>query len=456
MTLWGGMFSQGLDSSAWSLNSSLNIDKRMAVEDVQGSMVWADGLFNTGLLTPDENQSIQTGLKQILDEFTSGVFVFKDTDEDIHTAVERRLGEIIGPTAGKLHTGRSRNDQVVTDFRLWVLNHLPEMDKTISQLQAVLVDRSESDLDIIIPGYTHLQKAQPILLSHWWLSFFWPLDRDRKKLKYIKEITSILPLGSGALAGTAFPIDRDKLAQNLGFMSASPNSLDSISDRDFAAEFLFWSSLLSVHLSRLAESLVLYCSAEFGYFKLADAYSTGSSLMPQKKNPDIFEITRGKTGHYFANLVGLLTTLKGLPSIYDKDLQEDKSYVFSSYDTLMLTIPAFAGGIKTLTPDPSRMLKNVDGSMLATDIADFLVKNQVPFREAHHIVGRIVQYTLKNNTSINDLSKEELSQFHPAFSVFNKTILSPQSSISNRNALGGTSREAVKLQILKAKETLAN
>ena len=456
MTLWGGMFSRGLESSAWNLNSSLDMDKRMALEDVQGSLAWAKALSDANIITKDEGECIQTGLNQVFEEFKSGFFQFKETDEDIHTAVERRLGELIGSTAGKLHTGRSRNDQVATDFRLWILHQIPMLNNAILQVQKTLVERSESDMDLILPGYTHLQRAQPILLSHWWLSYFWPLERDRQKLVYIQNCTAMMPLGSGAIAGTAFPIDRIKLSKNLGFLDPTPNSLDGVSDRDFAAEFLFWAALMGVHLSRLAESLVLYCSSEFGYFNLADAYSTGSSLMPQKKNPDIFEITRGKTGHYFANLIGLLTTLKGLPSVYDKDLQEDKSYVFSTFDTLLLTLPALAGGIQTLTPNPKKMLQNVDGSMLATDIADFLVKNKVPFREAHHIVGEIVKFALNNQMSINDISNEELVKFHPAFASFDKIILTPQNSINNRDAVGGTSRNAVLKQLAQAKIALEN
>ena len=454
MTLWGGMFSQGLENSAWNLNLSLNIDKRMALEDVQGSMAWLNSLFDAGLLNAEEFQSMLQGLDKIMAEFKTGVFVYKETDEDIHTAVERRLSELVGAIGGKLHTGRSRNDQVATDFRLLVIHQLPLLDQAISQLQNVLITRSEQDFGIILPGYTHMQRAQPILLSHWWLSFFWAFQRDRQKLQFIKETAAILPLGSGALAGTAFPINREKLAEKLGFKVPSQNSLDAVSDRDFAAEFLFWASLLGVHISRLAESLVLYCSAEFGYFNLSDAFSTGSSLMPQKKNPDIFEISRGKTGTFFANLIGLLTILKGLPSIYDKDLQEDKAFIFSTYDTLNLLLPALAGGILTLTPNPDKMRQNVDSSMLSTDIADFLVKNNVPFREAHHIVGQIVQSAIKENRSINQLTQAELIQYHPVFVKFSQDILSPENSIANRSSTGGTSKEAVLNQIKQAKSLL--
>jgi argininosuccinate lyase len=443
-----------LDSSAWNLNVSLDIDKRLAFEDVRGSMAWANGLEQAQILSAEENHSIQAGLAQIMEEFRNNSFLFKENDEDIHTAVERRLAEIIGITGKKLHTGRSRNDQVATDFRLWLLHQLPALEAAILELQNVLLERSISDTGIILPGYTHLQRAQPILLSHWWLSYFWPLQRDRQKLGYVKQITSILPLGCGALAGTAFNVNREYLAKELGFEKPAPNSLDAISDRDFAIEFLSWASLLGVHLSRLAESLVLYSTSEFSYFILADAYSTGSSLMPQKKNPDIFELTRGKSGVYISNLMGLLTTLKGLPSIYDKDLQEDKHYVFSSCDTVLLTLPALAGAIKTLTANPQKMFKNIDSSMLATDIADFLVKNGLPFREAHHVVGQIVQYSVKNQHPIDTLSKEKLLEFHPLFTNFTPEILSPQQSIANRSCTGGTSLDAVKVQIEDAQEQI--
>lgn len=454
MTLWGGMFSQGLNPSAWDLNLSLSIDKRLWHEDVTGSKVWAQGLCDAGILTISENASIQSGLDQIFDEFSSGGFLFKESDEDIHTAVERRLGELIGSTGGKLHTGRSRNDQVATDFRLWMINQIPMLNQLLVQLQTVILERAENDFGIILPGYTHMQRAQPILLSHWWLSFFWQLNRDRQKLVYLKSLCASLPLGSGALAGTAFPVDREKLASSLGFESPSPNSLDAVSDRDFTAEFLFWASMLGIHLSRLAESLVLYTSSEFAFFKCADPYSTGSSLMPQKKNPDIFELTRGKTGHYIANLMGLLTTLKGLPSIYDKDLQEDKSYVFSTFDTVQLTLPALSGAIQSLIVNPEKMASSLDGSMYATDIADFLVKNGVPFREAHHIVGQVVQHALKQNKPVDSLSINELLPFSHKFESMDPSLFSPEASISNRNAIGGTAREAVKNQIEQAKSAI--
>ena len=308
--LWGGRFSGDNDAQAWALNASIDFDQRLAPQDVRGSIAWAAALQDAGILSVDEADEIKTGLNTIATEFEEGTFVFEPGDEDIHTAVERRLTALIGPVAGKLHTGRSRNDQVVTDFRLWMLDHLPLLDEALVGLQRVLVQRAEADTDVIMPGYTHLQRAQPVLLSHWWLSHFWPLQRDRDRLVELAKRVAILPLGSGALAGVPFPIDRDKLASDLGFASASVNSIDAVSNRDFVAEFLFCTTMIGLHLSKLAEAIILLTSAEFGYFELSDAHSTGSSLMPQKKNPDVFELTRGKTGSLIGNLVGIMTTLK--------------------------------------------------------------------------------------------------------------------------------------------------
>src|SRR5512140_2771623 len=378
MTLWGGRFSGKLDPAAWTLNASLPFDQRLAKQDVEGSIAWASAIAQVGILSADEAKSIIAGLQTVGAEFESGVFAFAEADEDIHTASERRLGELIGPLAGKLHTGRSRNDQVATDFRLWMLEALPALDAAIAGLQATFIARAESDKDILMPGYTHLQRAQPILLSHWWLSHFWPLQRDRERLADLRKRVAVLPLGSAALAGTAFPVDRPALAQALGFDSASPNSLDAVSDRDFAAEFLFAAALLGVHLSKLAEAMVLFTSAEFGFFGLSDAFSTGSSLMPQKKNPDMFELARGKSGTLIGLLTGLLATLKGLPSTYDKDLQEDKLPVFNAYDTLLALLPVLSGAVETLSPRRERMRADIDAAMLATDLADYLVVKGTP------------------------------------------------------------------------------
>ncbi|HBA92964.1 MAG TPA: argininosuccinate lyase, partial [Anaerolineaceae bacterium] len=334
MTLWGGRFSSKFNEQAWDFNTSLPFDQRLALQDVRGSVAWAGALLKAKVLSPDENAVITSGLNAIADEFSSGAFLFAQSDEDIHTAVERRLGELAGPVAGKLHTGRSRNDQVATDFRLWMLETLPLLDQAIKGLQKVLVTVAERNQSVLMPGYTHLQRAQPITLAHWFMSHFWPLQRDRDRLTDLRDRVAVLPLGCGALAGTAFEIDRVALAEALGFDLPAPNSLDAVSDRDFAAEYLFCAAMMGLHLSRLSEAVVLFTTAEFGFFELDDAYSTGSSLMPQKKNPDLFELARGKAGTLIGMLTGLMAALKGLPSTYDKDLQEDKVPVFQATDNL--------------------------------------------------------------------------------------------------------------------------
>ncbi|NMB58076.1 MAG: argininosuccinate lyase, partial [Chloroflexi bacterium] len=311
MTLWSGRFRAGLDSLASVLNNSLPVDKRLFAEDIRGSQAWARALAAAGVITPAEMDILVKGLESVLEEMKTETFQFLEADEDIHTAVERRLTELVGPTGGKLHTGRSRNDQVATDFRLWMLEETKHLDAAVKSLQQALVKRAEKDMDVILPGYTHFQQAQPILLSHWWLSHFWALQRDRERLNQLAQRASVLPLGSAALAGTTFPIDRFILANDLGFSIPSQNSLDAISDRDFAAEFLFWSAMTGVHLSRLAEALILYSTIEYGFVTMADEFSTGSSLMPQKKNPDMLELTRGKAGTFVGLLTNLLTTLKG-------------------------------------------------------------------------------------------------------------------------------------------------
>ena len=454
MTLWGGRFSGKLDPAAWTLNASLPFDKRLAKQDVDGSIAWAAAIAQVGILTEDESKSIIAGLRAVGVEFESGVFAFAEADEDIHTATERRLGEIIGPLAGKLHTGRSRNDQVATDFRLWMLAALPVLDASIAGLQASFIARAESDSAVLMPGYTHLQRAQPILLSHWWLSHFWPLQRDRERLSDLRKRVAVLPLGSGALAGTAFPVDRVALAETLGFDAPSPNSLDAVSDRDFAAEFLFVATMTGLHLSRLAEAMVLFTSSEFGFFDLSDAFSTGSSLMPQKKNPDMFELMRGKSGTLLGLLTGLLATLKGLPSTYDKDLQEDKLPVFNAYDTLLALLPVLSGAVETLSPRPERMRGAIDAAMLATDLADYLVVRGTPFREAHSIAGKAVRVAAEKGVSLEQLSLNEW-QALGAIESDVYAVFDPQKSVEKRNAIGGTAPQAVQKQIEQAKSAHA-
>jgi len=455
MTLWGGRFDEQLDPDAWKLNTSIDIDRRLADQDVRGSLTWAKAIFNIGVLTESECSQICEGLEAIQAEFTSEEFVYLEGDEDIHSAVERRLGEMIGPLAGKLHTGRSRNDQVATDSRLWLLDHLPKVEAALAGLQVALVWRAEIDLGIMMPGYTHLQRAQPILLSHWWLSHFWPLQRDRKRLEELKARTASLPLGSAALAGASFPIDRAAMALDLGFASPSANSIDAVSDRDFIAEFLFCVAMTGVHLSRFAEAIILFNSAEFGFLELSDAYSTGSSLMPQKKNPDVFELARGKSGTLTGLLTGFLGTLKGLPSTYDKDLQEDKSAMFASYDNLVSTLPVLAAAIRTLDINPERMQAAIDPASMATDLADDLVRKGVPFREAHSLVGQAVGLASRSGKSLVALSRKELSSISPALDVDLSAVLDPRQSIARHSCIGGTALESVQTQIESAYQVMS-
>ena len=451
MTLWGGRFSTKLNEQAWDLNSSLPVDQRIATQDVDGSLAWADALHKANILLDEEHASIALGLGTVKGEFATGQFSFSPSDEDIHTAVERRLTELIGPVAGKLHTGRSRNDQVATDFRLWMLQAIPQLDSAFRILQSALVEQAELAGETLMPGYTHLQRAQPILLSHWWLSHYHPLQRDRERLADLIKRVSILPLGCGALAGTPVPVDRAALAESLSFAIASPNSLDSVSDRDFAAEFLFCATMTGIHLSKLSEQVVLYTSAEFGFFELSDAFSTGSSLMPQKKNPDMFELTRGKAGTLIGLLTGLLSTLKGLPSTYDKDLQEDKAPVFQAADTLLAILPVIAGALRTITAKPERMRNAIDSFMMATDLADYLVGKGIPFRETHAIAGKAVRLAGEKNIGLEEMPLEAYQALCPVFEADVYQVFDPMKSVEKRNAIGGTSLQSVKNQLNKIK-----
>ncbi|MDQ2690692.1 MAG: argininosuccinate lyase [Chloroflexota bacterium] len=455
MTLWNGRFSTKLDGQAWALNASLGFDRRLADQDVRGSIAWAAALHNAGVLTDKDYHLIVEGLQVILKEFQGKKFTFLEDDEDIHTAVERRLGELIGATAGKLHTGRSRNDQVATDLRLWVLDFLPLVDQAIRGLQSVLLELAEDHITTLMPGYTHLQRAQPVTLAHWLLSHFWPLQRDRERLSDLRDRVSICPLGSGALAGTAFPIDRHSLASSLGFDAPGLNSMDCVSDRDFVAEYLFCCSLCGVHLSKLSENMILFTTAEFGFIELNEAYATGSSLMPQKKNPDLFELARGKSGTMIGLLTGFMATLKGLPSTYDKDLQEDKVPVFQATDTLLAVVPVLAGALHTMSVNEERMLAAIDASMLATDLADYLVRRGMPFREAHGVTGKAVRLALQKGVDLDQLSLSEWQTLGP-FEADVVQVFDVQKSVERRNAIGGTSPEAVKDQIAGALRLLTS
>lgn len=452
--MWGGRFAEPSDDDLKALNDSIGFDRRMADEDIRGSIAYARASAAAGVITAAEAEAIIAGLEVVRQEFGAGAFAFQDGDEDIHTAVERRLTELAGPVGGKLHTGRSRNDQVATDFRLWVLGALDRADAHIAQLQMALVDRAETQLETVMPGYTHLQPGQPITLAHWLMNYFWMLARDRERLADARRRTAVSPLGSGALAGTPFGIDRAALAADLGFDSASMNSLDAVSDRDFAAESLFVLALLGVHLSRLGEDVILYANPLFGYFTLDDRYSTGSSLMPQKRNADPMELARGKAGRLIGHLAGLLTTLKGLPSTYNKDLQEDKEPVFDAFDTVERVLPVVTAIMRTLRVNPERLRAALDVEMLATDMADYLVHKGLPFREAHHVVGRAVRLANVHGVTLAALPLDALRELSPLFDADVAAVFDFDESVARRRAWGGTAPDAVRQQIEAARALL--
>lgn len=449
--LWGGRFNKPTDSLVHQFNASISYDVRLYDEDICGSIAWARGLVGAKLLTPSEAETIIAGLEAVRVEFDEGTFEFQPNDEDIHTAVERRLIEISGPAGGKLHTGRSRNDQVSTDHRLWIMRACDQVQVYLAGLQKALVLSAEAAVEQPMPGYTHLQHAQPVTWGHWILSHFWPLVRDSARFRQVRSTAAVLPLGSAALAGTAFPVDRHALAEELGFEAITQNSIDGVSDRDYAAEFLFAAALLGIHLSRLSEQLIIFSSREFGFVTLDDAYSTGSSLMPQKKNADTLELTRGKSGRLIGHLTGLLSTLKGLPSTYDKDLQEDKEPIFDAFDTIAMTLPVMSGLIGSLRLNSERMLEQLEPGLMATDLADYLVKRGVAFREAHGIVGAVVRLAEEKNVLLNEVSGEELNAISEQFGADVSQAFEVQASLANRNAAGGTGSSAVEEQLRAAK-----
>lgn len=453
--LWGGRFAREIDTLVYQFNASISFDARLYDEDITGSIAWVHALERSGILSKDEADTLHAGLENVRVEFEEGTFEFQNGDEDIHTAVERRLTELVGPVGGKLHTGRSRNDQVATDFRLWIMTACDQMRLRIADLQQALIDNAAENLNLPMPGYTHLQHAQPVTWGHWILSFFWPLARDMDRWAQVRERTAVLPLGSAALAGTAFAIDRYALAEELHFPHISQNSLDAVSDRDFAADFLYASAILGIHLSRLSEQLVLFSSTEFGFIRLDDAYSTGSSIMPQKKNPDTLELTRGKSGRLIGNLTGLLATLKGLPSSYDKDLQEDKEPVFDAFDTLEISLAVMAGLIRTVELQPEKLSAQLEPGLLATELADYLVKQGLPFREAHSLVGQAVRLAEENDQALTELSLQDLRKLSPQFGEDVIDVLQISTALAQRSVPGGTSPEALRAQLAEARRLLS-
>jgi argininosuccinate lyase len=445
--LWGGRFSEPTAADMAAYNDSLPFDRRLAEVDITGSIAWSAALARASLISSDEHDLLVKGLEQVRQEFAEQRFATRPGDEDIHTAVERRLHELVGQVALKLHTGRSRNDQVATDFRLFCRTASVTLTARLTHLQDALLSQAEQHTSTLMPGYTHLQRAQPITFGHWCLAYVEMFERDCLRLHDSARRTATLPLGAGALAGNSLGVDRNLLADILGFDALARNSLDAVSDRDFVAELLFDCAMIGVHLSRLAEDLILYSSAEFGFIELADAYSTGSSLMPQKKNPDSLELLRGKSGRLIGNLVSLLTMLKGLPLAYNKDLQEDKEPLFDSLDTLDLGLRVAAAAVATLQAKPQRMALALDDAMLATDLADELVRRGAPFREAHGKVGRLVQRALELGVRLRELPLDEYRSVQPGLDENIYRVFDFSRSVAQKNSPGGTAPQRVAEQI---------
>lgn len=456
MKLWGGRFEKKIDELAQEFTASLSFDRRLFREDIEVSLAHSTMLAKTGIIGEEEAEKIKEGLTEIRTEIEKEKFEFKPTDEDIHTAIERRLIEKIGPLGGKLRTARSRNDQVVTDMRLYIKKEIKEIGALMASLQGTLIDVSEKDgLNTIMPGYSHLQKAQPILLAHHLMAYFYMLERDMRRLKCCYKQVDSLPLGAGALAGTTFSIDRQLVAKELGFSKVAENSLDAVADRDFVIEFLSTCSLIMLHLSRFAEELILWTSTEFGFAEIDDAYATGSSIMPQKKNPDVAELIRGKSGRVFGHLMALLTTLKGLPLAYNKDLQEDKEGLFETIDIVKVSLKLFEGIIATIKFNQARMQRAAEENFAtATDAAEYLAAKGMPFREAHEVVGKLVKYCLGKNLSFIDLDLETFKDFSPLFDRDILDVIRVRRAVERRQSEGGTSPERVTEQITKAKKLL--
>ena len=453
--LWGGRFTGATDPLMEKFNASIDFDRKLWRVDIAGSQAYARALGQAGILAADEVAALVDGLDQVAAEWEAGTFVLHASDEDIHTANERRLTELIGAVAGKLHTGRSRNDQIATDVRLWLRAEITALRGHLHDLMRVAVDRAEQEIDILMPGYTHMQPAQPIRWSHWLLSHAWAWQRDAARLEELQRRVNVMPLGAGALAGNPFALDRDVLAADLGFAAVTPNSLDAVSDRDFIAEFLFWATLVMVHLSRMAEDLIIYSSREFSFVTIADAYSTGSSLMPQKKNPDALELLRGKSGRLMGQMTGLMTTLKGLPSTYNKDLQEDKEPLFDAVESLAGSLQIACGVLSTLTVNPAFMAAALTPEMLATDLAEYLVRKGVPFRESHHVAGAAVRMAELQAVPLSELTVDDLQSLHDAFDEDVATLWSFEHSVEQRDVQGGTSRRAVLEQVAALRVALA-
>jgi argininosuccinate lyase len=454
---WGGRFTEMASPTAERFTSSLGFDRRLWRYDIAGSIAWASALARAGLLTPAERDAIVGGLDGVRGELERGEFPFRAELEDIHMNIERRLVELVGSVGGKLHTGRSRNDQIALDERLYLRDVVAAVVDGVRQVQTVLVDRAGTSVETAMPGYTHLQRAQPVVLAHHLLAYVFMLARDRERFADCARRADVLPLGAGALAGTAFPIDREALARDLGFAAVSWNSLDAVSDRDYVVEFLAAAAITGMHLSRLAADLTLWATAEFGFVEFSDAFATGSSIMPQKKNPDVAELTRGKSGRLYGNLVAVLTTMKGLPLAYNSDMQEDKEPLFDSVDTLAAMLDVLPPMLGTLRfrADRMRAAAGADFST-ATDLADYLVRKGLPFREAHDIVGRVVRLALDRGVTLEALALDDLTPLSPLFEADVVDAVSVDASLRARAVIGGTAPAAVRRSLEVARRLVAS
>ncbi len=454
MSIIRGRFSKEADKKVIQYSESLSYDSRLYPYDIKGSLAHVKMLAKQNIIPKEDADKITKGLIEIKDELDNGIFVFNEELEDIHISIESRLKELIGDSAGRLHTARSRNDQIALDMRLYVRDKTKDAIQAITDLEKVIVEQAEKNKETIMPGYTHTQLAQPILLAHHLLAYFEMFERDKARFADSYKRTDVMPLGSAALSGSPYNVDREFVAKELGFESVTQNSMDAVSDRDFVIEYLSNAALTMMHLSRMAEEIVLWSTSEFGFMTLDDAYTTGSSIMPQKKNSDVAELGRGKTGRVYGNLQRMLVTMKGLPLSYNRDLQEDKEGLFDTVDTLLLSLEVFTGMLMTAkynTENMARSLKN--DIILATDIADYLVKKGLPFRDAHRIVGNIVNYATTNNMNLMDINLEKYKEFCELFEADVKDI-SVESSIKSKNVIGGTAPEQIEYQLKRARKLL--
>lgn len=438
-----------------NFTASLPFDRRLALFDIRGSIAHIEMLADRKIINDDEASAIIGGLEEIRAEILQNRFPYDISFEDIHMNIEKRLIEKLGLPGGKMHTARSRNDQVALDMHLYLKDEITAVDHYLVQLQVTLVDLAEKCADLLIPGYTHLQRAQPVLLAHHLLTYFWMLQRDRERLEGALQRADLMPLGAGALAGTGFPIDREQVAKKLGFKLLYENSIDAVSDRDYIIEFLSFASILMMHLSRLCEELILWSSAEFNFIEIDDAYTTGSSMMPQKKNPDVAELVRGKTGRVYGSLLSMLTVMKGLPLAYNKDMQEDKEGLFDTVDTLKALLPLLAEMMQTISFNRSRLADAVDDDYLcATDLADYLVRKDLSFRDAHHAVGEMIAHCMREKIRLRDLDIAVRRRFHPALAEDISALFDPGKVVEARRSRGGTAPSAVKEQLKIARKLL--